>query len=278
MKRLFFILGGLMLLALTACVNEKISIEDQFAGEKITVKAYMPEGNTPSTRVSYNDDNNPETNDPFVLSWSAGDDFSVIRGGQNKIFSNEGTNDLNDFSGVLPTEGSGDYYAVYPEIDNEEQAVNPAAVPFDISSQVNGLPFLMYASSVDGNSFQFKHALAYLKLKVNIPESLQGNPDLLCIWFPKFLSSKGNLNLSSGQTELTTADSDYSELVYKVVNYQGSSMEFMFAIPPIPSSTSCMLKITNESGIYAAYLEKEAGKAIKAGEYYTAEITLYEFS
>ena len=276
MKRLFFIFGGLMLLALTACVNEKISLEDQIAGEKITVKAYMPEGNTPSTRVSFTSDDDPTTNDPFVLSWSENDAFSVIRGGDYEKFTkSEGA---NDFTGTLPTAGSGDYYAVYPAIADNVQNVNPAAVPFDISNQVNGLPFLMYATPSDGNSFQFKHALAYLKLKVNIPESLQGNPDLLCIRFPKFLSSKGNLNLSSGQTELTTADSDYSELVYKVVNYQGSSMEFMFAIPPIPSSTSCMLKITNESGIYAAYLEKEAGKAIKAGEYYTAEITLYEFS
>ena len=111
MKRLFFIFGGLMLLALTACVNEKISLEDQIAGEKITVKAYMPEGSTPSTRVSYtfveDEDDDPETKDRFVLSWSDGDTFSVIRGGESKTFRNEGA---NDFTGTLPNaNGTGDY-------------------------------------------------------------------------------------------------------------------------------------------------------------------------
>lgn len=263
-----------MLLALTACVNEKISIEDQFAGEKITVKAYMPEGNTPSTRVSFTSDDDPTTNDPFVLSWSENDAFSVIRGEDYEKFTK--TEGANNFTGTLPS-GTGDYYAVYPAIADNVPNVTPAAVPFNISSNQTKLPFLMYTSPSDGNSFQFHHALAYLKLKVNIPESLRGE-DLLMIRFPKFLSLKGNLDLSSGQTELTTADSDYSEFVFKVVIYEGSSMEFVFAIPPIPSSTSCMLKITNENGIYAAFLDKEAGKAIEAGKYYTAEITLLEFS
>ncbi|MBQ6572859.1 MAG: fimbrillin family protein [Bacteroidales bacterium] len=285
MKRLFFIFGGLMLLALTACVNEKISIEDQFAGEKITVKAYMPEGNTPSTRVSYtlNDDGNPETNDPFVLSWSDGDAFSVIRGGENKIFTkSEGA---NDFTGTLPTAGSGDYYAVYPKTLD----ANHERVLFDISMQEK-LPYLMYTSSATGESFNFKHALAYLKLNISFPSALYGEEDLLYIQLPEssdeYFCPGGYLNISNGQVELTADHLYYGGFIFKPVTFSndGTSIEVMIAIPPIPQMTDpnrnklyFSLDRSYNGVYYGAELKRTNNEPIVAGNYYTASIELVQF-
>ena len=283
MKRLSFIFGGLMLLALTACVNEKISLEDQFAGEKITVKAYMPEGNTPSTRVSYtlNDDGNPETTDPFVLSWSDGDAFSVIRGGVNQTFTNVGA---NDFSGTLP-EGSGNFYAVYPKTLD----ANHERVLFDISMQEK-LPFLMYTSSATGESFNFNHALAYLKLKISFPEALYGSEDLLYIQLPEssdeYFCPGGYLNICKGQVELTAQHLTYGGFIFKPVTFSndGTSIEVMIAIPPIPQMTDpdrnklYFSLDRNYNGVYyGAELKRKNNEPIVAGKYYTAEITLAGF-
>lgn len=301
MKRQFFIFGGFVLLALTACVNEKISLEDQFAGEKITVKAYMPEGNTPSTRVSLND--NPTTTDKFELSWSEDDKFSVFSELTDEVVGPqnfEKTDLPYEFQGSELVEAE-KYHAVYPVTSS----TNPREIPFDISNQSNGLPFLMYASSEDGKSFKFNHALAYLKLKITVPlayKHLDNNNKtrLIVVQLPGSYSAlypKGFLNIiDTDPNNKAYLDFDYDADPYilKMVTIEcidgengnavtidgetvGYFLEVMFAIPPM-SKYSAELKIFDESPInnnnYGATLEKGYGYQIEAGKYYTAEITL----
>ena len=255
MKRLSFIFGALMLLALAACVNEKISLEDQFAGEKITVKAYMPEGNTPSTRVGYTYTSNE---DPITLSWTEGDAFSVIRGGENQTFiKSEGT---NDFSGTLPTEGSDDFYAVYPVVESNDHT----KVPFDISNQ-NSLPYLMYAVSEDGSVYEFKHAVAYLN--VTFPGDFKGKNVAISITTPN--ATDGTFSLIDGVIAGGTKRS-----INKYVTFGQESTDVLFALPPmIDSDKTLNFTITTPENVYTYTLSGTPGTDIQAGYYYNAAIT-----
>lgn len=263
MKRLFLLFSGLLLLALTACVNEKIHQEDLIKSKEITITAYPAEDNTPSTRVEYN-----YTSDdaPITLSWSDDDAFSVIRGGNNTTFSKseaEGAG-ANDFTGSLP-DGDGKYFAVYPTT----AVTNHQSVPFDISDQSEALPYLMLASSETGNPFHFNHALAYLM--VTFPESLKNSTATITITTPSGVYADGNLDLSNGAMSGGSVN-----VISKTVDF-GENTDIMFALPPMAADNKTLIfTVKSGSKTYTATLAGNNSTAIEAGSYYTASVSLTE--
>lgn len=245
-----------MAIAFTACVNDEILQEDvqnNLAGQPITVTAYAAEteGN-PVTRI---DQGTEGTN--ITLSWSDDDNFSVIRGSENQTFT-KATGD-NIFEGTLPEEGSGNYYAVYPVTT----ATDCAEVPFDISNQTEGLPYLMYSTSATGESYQFSHAVAYLK--VTFPETLKNTTSTIVITTPENVKTDGTLNLTDG-----TITGGTKNTITKVVTFEDNT-DVMFAIPAMAANNKTLKFLIMEgANNYSCTLDGTAGQEINAGNYYTA--------
>ena len=263
MKRLSLKFSGLMAIAFAACTNDDFlpdALLLQSVGQPIIVTAYTA-GNDVSTRI----DQTWET-DVMKLSWSDDDMFSVIRGGENSTFSKsteEGAN-ANDFTGTLPTNGEGEYFAVYPVTET----TNHEAVPFDISNQSNGLPYLMYTASETGSTYNFCHAVAYLK--ATFPEILKGKTATITLTLPDQVYADGTINLTNG-----VLNGNSNNSITKAMTFDNENTEVLFAIPPMPANNKTLkLSAVTDDATYVATLAGDSKKAIEAGKYYTAGIPL----
>ena len=263
MKRLSLKFSGLMAIAFAACTNDDFlpdALLLQSVGQPIIVTAYTA-GNDVSTRI----DQTWET-DVMKLSWSDDDMFSVIRGGENSTFSKsteEGAN-ANDFTGTLPTNGEGEYFAVYPVTET----TNHEAVPFDISNQSNGLPYLMYTASETGSTYNFCHAVAYLK--ATFPEILKGKTATITLTLPDQVYADGTINLTNG-----VLNGNSNNSITKAMTFDNENTEVLFAIPPMLANNKTLkLSAVTDDATYVATLAGNSEKAIEAGKYYTAGIPL----
>ena len=263
MKRLSLKFSGLMAIAFAACTNDDFlpdALLLQSVGQPIIVTAYTA-GNDVSTRI----DQTWET-DVMKLSWSDDDMFSVIRGGENSTFSKsteEGAN-ANDFTGTLPTNGEGEYFAVYPVTET----TNHEAVPFDISNQSNGLPYLMYTASETGSTYNFCHAVAYLK--ATFPEILKGKTATITLTLPDQVYADGTINLTNG-----VLNGNSNNSITKAMTFDNENTEVLFAIPPMLANNKTLkLSAVTDDATYVATLAGTSEKAIEAGKYYTAGIPL----
>ena len=262
MKRISLILSGLMAIAFTACTNDDVLQENaaQSAGNPITVTAYVAGDNSSDARITQNMDGEGVVK----LAWSANDTFSVIRGGGNQTFTKASTGE-DDFTGTLPGT-SGTCYAVYPQtesINNNDET----AVPFIIRNQNNKEPiYLMYAESETGDTYQFHHAVAYLK--ITFPEELVDKKAYITITTPEGIFTNGTINLTDG-----TLSGGNIRTLYKELYFDPDNTDAWFAIPPMPEGNKQLVIELRVAGGSTTTTTIETSKEIKAGYYYTVSIT-----
>lgn len=254
-----YLLGALLVMATSACSNEELmqpEVTPDATGEVVTVKAYVPGNGAPLTRVALTAGGTEDA--PTVsVAWKDGDKFTVIRNGNYLDFTKAaGT---NDFTGTLPDAGgSGLYYALYPA----EKGLTGAYSYVDLTSQGSGSlnPNLtyMYATSEDGQTFEFQHLTALLKPTfTGIPAGETVTSVAIVCDAPTLKSQ----NLTNN-TVYQSFDNDISFTALPAYIY----------LPPMTTGQKLVLTVTTDQNTYAATLT--AQKDIVAGKLYTTTIAL----
>ena len=275
MKKNLWLLGGLVAIAFSACTNEDVLPNDNTlaSGKKVQVTAYAP-GDGAESRIAFNED---EDAGAISLAWENEEGFSVIRGGENQTFSKD--SEGNTFEGVLPTQGTGTYYAVYPANTN---ATDCTAVPYDLSSQTGVLDdsnLYMYATSTDGAEFHFQHTSALLKATFNntgwtADTKIKEVKVLLPI-----NKAKGTIDLTDVNGTLTGADG-YNLITINYATPVDATTASYICLPPMAkdNKTLVFMITTGNEKTYTAILAGDNNKDIEAGKVYTANVTLSEMN
>jgi len=258
-----------MAMTFAACTNDDLPIvieQPNQAGEEVLVTAYAAGDDTPDSRISSTYDDTDDTNKKYTFTWDNDDTFSVIRDGVNQTFTKTNGGE-NEFSGEKPG-STGDFYAIYPETT----ATNHTMATFDISTQTNNAAYVMYATSADGDVYHFKHAMSFLRF--TLPEGLDGNTFDITITTPTGVFTTGIINLTDGSISYDGSIKNTISLEDRTAN--GA---ILVAIPPMPAGSNKCLSfwVKSDSGkYYEGTLSGNSEKAIKAGKYYTASLSLTE--
>ena len=276
MKKILCFLGGLMVLAFTACTGEDI-LEDNELNipvQKVSVTAYAPDDNADS-RIAFNQELYNNHGTPglrFKLTWDDKESFSVIRNGENQTF--EKNTKGNTFTGVLPdTDGSGKYYAVYPA---NPQATNAEAVPFDLTKQTGKFDSrntYMSAESEDGTSFKFKHRTAVLMVTFKgLPTGVKIKH--IAVQTAASVKTDGTINLNNGTITGGTSNG------ITIINDEGfdPSKPVYFYLPPMHADYKILrlMVAADDNRAYSAILQGSSKNAFEAGKFYNATVTLKE--
>ena len=254
-------LCGLMAIVITACSNEEIPvvIEQTPAtpGEMVSVKAYAP---GEESRVAYTSGESGMT-----LSWETNESFSVIRGSENQTFSK--TTAGNTFTGVLPTDGSGDYYAFYPAATSADMAI-------DLSTQTGALDknlTYMYATSTDGKAFTFSHCTALLNVSFDglaegaTIKQIKVNVD----------GAKVNGNFNPLQPAGDWGGSSKT-ITIKYTEPASLGDALYLYLPPMTGATKKLTfeVTTGDNTVWSGNISRESSKDLEAGKLYTASVSL----
>ena len=238
--------GMITLTAITACTNNELAqmVETQCpaSGKVVSVTAYTA-GDRTNLRVAYASN---ETDNGFTLTWDTEESFSVIRGGENQTFSKDAEG--NTFTGTLPTDGEGDYYAFYPVTE----ATDADAAVLDLATQTGTLDSdktYMYATSTDGETFNFEHRTAILKA------TFSGLPE----------------DATISNVMVTAADESTITIAHKkaVATIQA---HYIYLPPMAQADATLQFKVTASGALYLGTLS--ATKNIEAGKVYNADVTL----
>ena len=266
MKKYVWLLCSMIAIAFSACTNEDVLPANNrlSAGKKVQVTAYAP-GNGVESRVAFTED---ETANTISLTWEDEESFSVIRGGKNQTFSKDGEG--NTFEGVLPTQGTGTYYAVYPA---DADATDYSAVPYDLSVQtgvMNSNSTYMYASSATtGNapSFQFHHTTAVLKATFSNDGWTDDTKIKEVIVFLPESKAEGTINLTDGA--LTGASTTENSTEKNLINISyaepvAATTAVYIYLPPMgkDNKTLQIELTTSDEETYTATLEGSNEKDI----------------
>lgn len=254
-----YLLGALLVMATSACSNEELMQPEatpDATGEVVTVKAYVPGNGAPMSRVALTAGGTEDA--PTVsVAWKDGDKFTVIRNGNYLDFTKAaGT---NDFTGTLPDAGgSGLYYALYPA----ETGLTGAYSYVDLRSQGSGSlnPNLtyMYATSEDGQTFEFRHLTALLK--------------------PTFTGIPAGETVTSVAIVCDAPTEKSQDLTNNTVNNSWSksisftTLSAYIYLPPMTTGQKLEFTVSTNQNTYAATLT--AQKDIVAGKLYTTTIAL----
>ena len=268
MKKILYF-ATFMSVFFTACTNDTLLEEEKTRNEQVTITAYTPSENRPDTRVSLGG----EDGENMAVFWSSNDKISIIRNGENSIFNKAASG--YDFTGTLPS-GEGMLYATYPATT----VTDYTAVPFDISEgDIKKLP--MYATSDDGETFQFHHAMAYLKLSftgVDLPS--KGD---VTVSVPYGVYTSGVIELGNNgiiiscdfYSGYTGEDRFTRKRTVTLKNVSLSNGTSFFAIPPMLATEKTLsIKVVKDGNTYMGTLAGTGDKAIEAGKYYTATVAL----
>ena len=289
MKKYTWILGGLMAMAITACTSDELmerSEQHPTEGEVVIVTAYAPGGNTDS-RVAFTEYTDEGKSDNYTLSWVDTDNFSMIKGEECQTFTKVEEKE-NMFSGILPSGTGNYYYAVYPALEEEEEATLTEAntVPFDLSTQTGELAAnktYMYASSADGQAFSFSHCTAILKATfsfLELPED--ATIEQIKVTTPDAYKVNGTIDLSNGTLTGPTENgrNDITITIPPVEEEPVSQAEgeeaYYIYLPPMPDNVVKKLtfQVTTSVGVYTGTISRNG--AIVAGMLYTATVVLTE--
>ena len=264
MKKNLIMLCGWVAMTFAACTNDDLPIvieQPNQAGKEVSVTAYAAGDDTPDSRISSTYD---DTNQKYTFTWDNNDTFSVIRDGVNQPFTKTNGGE-NEFSGEKPG-STGDFYAIYPETT----ATNHTMATFDISTQTNNAAYVMYATSADGDVYHFKHAMSFLRF--TLPEGLDGTTFDITITTPTGVFTTGIINLTDGSISYDGSIKNTISLEDRTAN--GA---ILVAIPPMPAGSNKRLSfwVKSDSGkYYEGTLSGNSEKAIEAGKYYTASLSL----
>ena len=261
MKRCLMAFLFCVALVMTSCTKEEMTIGEigNSTGEKITVTAYVDNNDTKVT----SDFNSAEKK--YAFTWEEDDSFSVIRGGFNETFTK--TEAENSFTGTKP-DGDGIFYAIHPVTE----ATSHTAATFDISDQSDDAAYVLYSSTDEINTFKFKHAMAYLRL--TLPVALNDKVCDITVTAPAGVFTHGTINLENGALSYENCSKNYINLN----NKQVSGEPILVAVPPMEADNKTLqFSVYSSDGkYYEGTLSGSAEKAIEAGKYYTANVSLEE--
>ena len=264
MKKIISMLCGLMAIVITACSNEEIPAPESQTpatpGEKVSVKAYAPGDGQDASRVSLT-----ESGGTISLAWETNESFSVIRGSENQTFSK--TTAGNTFTGVLPTDGSGDYYAFYPAATSADMAI-------DLSTQTGALDknlTYMYATSTDGKAFTFSHCTALLNVSFDglaegaTIKQIKVNVD----------GAKVNGNFNPLQPAGDWGGSSKT-ITIKYTEPASLGDALYLYLPPMTGATKKLTfeVTTGDNAVWSGNISRESSKDLEAGKLYTASVSL----
>ena len=312
MKRNYVWAAALLMLA--ACSNEDVltttdNPDRGNEGQRVTVTATLP-GNDSRLALQEATENGKNI---IKVAWNeSGEAFTVMTTAKQQVTSEVDDGGIlftqtagDQFTGTLPTAVSGQpYYAIYPALDmcyidgegnvsynywdDQGYAINSFSatqVPFNLSWQ-NGtledtsMP-LMYATSTDGEQFDFHHLTAIVKFTLTgLPEP-EAADELVGI----DIEWKGGCGLY-GTFDLTQSavTEMYPTVQDEAVNYlpistniEDGTATFYAYLPPIAQGKTLDISfsVVGEDNVYECTAQVELAKAIEAGMYYraTREVT-----
>lgn len=269
MKRIYYILG-FMMLALVSCNKDELFEDaDGQRGEYITIVADAPHS-TASTKVAYNDN---EVNKVSVLWKESGEKFSVIRGGVNEVFSQtqDNSDNSNVFGGVIPG-GEGAFYAFYPVTD----ATDITAVPYNLSVQNGSLDesknYMVANADIlnDGSELAFSQLTAILKPAFTGMEDGE-NISSVSLTFNNNSSFcvNGKINLATGSYVVGNDNVN----TIQISGIDDPTAPMYIYLPAIPQGTEIEFEVrSSKSNIYSGKLI--TSKAVQAGKLYKSTIAL----
>ena len=289
MKKLkMYMWAFVALFVLAGCNQEEIPVApttQPAEGRTVTATANLPGADS---RLALTD-----KADYMKVDWSpSGEQFIVMLpdvwyNASNIIYFNQTEGD--QFTGTLPAEATGPFYAFYPAIDsNEPELLNGAFfsfgnVPFDITAQ-NGdwqnakLP--MYAVSQDGTDFEFHHLSAMLKFNIHLEDYTPSASDKMEFTFVKSTGA-----ILDGAVDFTNEivsflqkekDSPYAESIvvaseHVTIATDGTASFYLY-LPPMAKDETFDLYCTKTSadGAIKKYAtEVKLQKDVHAGSYYS---------
>jgi len=312
MKRNYVWAAALLMLA--ACSNEDVltttdNPDRGNEGQRVTVTATLP-GNDSRLALQEATENGKNI---IKVAWNeSGETFTVMTTAEQQV-----TNEADDggilftqtegdqFTGTLPTAVSGQpYYAIYPALDmlytdgegnvsyyyRDDQdgditSFSATQVPFNLGWQSGTLEDtsmpLMYATSTDGQQFDFHHLTAIVKFTLTglpTPEAAD-EPVWIDIKWKGGCGCYGTFDLTqSAVTEMypTVQDEDVNNLSIST-NIQDDTATFYAYLPPIAQGKTLDISfsVVGEDNVYECTAQVELAKAIEAGMYYraTREVT-----
>ena len=266
MKQSLMVLFASLAVAMTSCTKDEMPNGDAATpvGDKITVKAYISNDETKVTSTF--DKNDDDTKSKYTFAWEENDKFSAIRNGHNVTFTKVA--ERNAFTGGnVDPEGSGPYYAIYPVT----AATDHLAATFDISNQTNDAAYVLQSSTNDVATFNFKQAMAYLRL--SLPDEFDGATCDITIFTPAGVFTDGTINLEDGKLAYTNSSKNYIKLTRQI----DKDNPLLVAIPPMEAGNKTLsFSIKKGDVYYEAILSGDASKNIVAGAYYSATLSLTE--
>lgn len=313
MKRNYVWAAALLMLA--ACTHEEVltttdNPDRGNGGQRVTVTATLP-GNDSRVALEEVTENGKNI---IKVAWNESDEtFTVMTTAEQHVTNEEDDGGIlftqtsgDQFTGTLPEEVSGQpYYAIYPALDmcytDEEDNVSyyywdeatqagitsfsATQVPYFLRWQ-NGtledsdMP-LMYATSTDGEQFDFHHLTAIVKFTLTgLPTPKDANEPIdINIEWKGGCRLKGTLDLtrSTVSAMYPTAQDEEENYLTVGTNIQDGTATFYVYLPPIAQGKTfdISLSVIGEDNVYECTAQVELAKAIEAGMYYraTREVT-----
>lgn len=295
MKKLFW-MAGLMMLA--ACNNQEMptgGLPEVETGRTVVAKATLPGG---ESRLALTEVDGKT----IKVDWKeSGETFSVMTGTSvgDPVTFTQTTG--NEFTGTLPDDWTGPYYAFYPERVKDEEGnylssiltdyfVDPVTtvsvekVPFDLlltqTGKLEDISPLMMAVSQDGENYAFQHLTAIVKLTLNGMETVKGQPVLTIVL--QGPNTFGYYNLKT--KEMTLLDEELEGELGAQIDFspgdlevsEDGSVSVYLCLPPVSKETPLLagvVVVDEGEEQYHEYLNTNVAltKDLEAGKYYRVE-------
>ena len=285
MKKLVFLMTAAV--ALAACSNDDELLDNNVVnnspakGEKVTVIATLP---SDGSRLALEEENNI-----IKVDWKeSGESFTVMNTEDVMNEENETAyvftqTEGDAFTGTLPTAVEDKpYYAFYPAIDlsDETETFSPDHVPYSFLMQdgtLNEANTLMYATSEDGEQFDFHHLTAIVKFTLTgLPAGAEFIDAIYLLMDGKVRPSYGCLDLTKETVKEMYSSSEESVIV---IDAEGDAVgddgtySFYAYLPPMDQGQLMSIYFFAQDDVNQYYGEASVEldeKPIEAGKFYRA--------
>ena len=298
MKKLkMFVWALVALFVLAGCNQEEIPVApttQPAEGRTVTATATLPGA---VSRLALTDEGNL-----MKVDWAeTGEKFTVMLPGvrytssdivesnpdaySKEIIFNQTGGD--QFTGTLPAEAIGPFYAFYPAVDFDKNPfwngylIEAKSVRFDFTAQHGDwqnakLP--MYAVSQDGTDFEFHHLSAMLKFNIAFKDYTPSGDDKLEFTIVKSTGAYlfTAFDLTKDPVEYLQKDTPYAESIvvaseHVTVTTDGTASFYLY-LPPMAKDETFDLyctKISSEGASEMYHAEVKLQKDVNAGNYYS---------
>ena len=282
MKKLkMFVWTLVALFVLAGCNQEEIPVSpttQPAEGRTVTATATLPGA---VSRLALTDEGNL-----MKVDWAeTGEKFTVMLpdvwyGASDIIYFNQTEGD--QFTGTLPAEATGPFYAFYPAVELSKGAVfSLGNVKFNFTAQHGDwqnakLP--MYAVSQDGTDFEFHHLSAMLKFNIHFKDYTPSASDKMEFTFVKSTGTilDGAVDLTNEIVSFLQKETPYAESIvvaseHVTIATDGTASFYLY-LPPMAKDETFDLyctKISSEGASEMYHAEVKLQKDVHAGSYYS---------